>query len=135
MKTMPLIVSCLFMLFLFMAGPSACAQPTQVKGIGGAPQGGDADLAQEHSIPLADLMSIPFQMNYHRDIGPRDDRWKLQTNIQPVIPFGLNATWNLISRTIIPVIDHEHVFPGAGSQFGLGDINLSLCSPCEGLDS
>jgi len=86
----------------------------------------DAELAQELSNPLADLMSIPFQMNYDRDIGPRDDGWKLQTNIQPVIPFSLNEDWNLISRTIIPVIDQDDIFPGAGSQFGLGDINLSL---------
>jgi hypothetical protein len=40
--------------------------------------------------PLADLMTIPIQMNYDRDIGPLDDGWKLQTNIQPVIPFGLS---------------------------------------------
>jgi len=86
----------------------------------------DAELAQELSNPLADLMSIPFQMNYDREIGPRDDGWKLQTNIQPVIPFNLNADWNLISRTIVPVIYQDDIFPGAGSQFGLGDFNLSL---------
>jgi hypothetical protein len=86
----------------------------------------DAEIAQELSNPLADLMSIPFQMNYDRDIGPLDDGSKLQTNIQPVIPFHLNADWNLISRTIMPVIYQDDIFPGAGSQFGLGDINLSL---------
>jgi hypothetical protein len=87
---------------------------------------GEAELAQELTNPLADLMSIPFQMNYDRGIGPLDDGWKLQTNIQPVIPFTLNENWNLISRTIIPVIYQEDIFPRAGSQFGLGDINLSL---------
>ena len=92
----------------------------------GAQKNGDAELAQELSNPLADLMSIPFQMNYDRNIGPRDDGKKLQTNIQPVIPFGLNEDWNLISRTIMPVIYQDDIFPGAGSQFGLGDINLSL---------
>jgi len=85
----------------------------------------NAKLAQELSNPLADLMSIPFQMNYDRDIG-RDDGWKLQTNIQPVVPFDLNEDWNLISRTIMPVIYQDDILPGAGSQFGLGDINLSL---------
>jgi hypothetical protein len=71
-------------------------------------------------------MTIPIQMNYDRDIGPRDDGWKLQTNIQPVIPFHLNDNWNLISRTIMPVIHQDDIFPGSGSDFGLGDINLSL---------
>jgi hypothetical protein len=71
-------------------------------------------------------MTIPIQMNYDRDIGPLDDGWKLRTNIQPVIPVGLNEDWNLISRTIVPVISQDDLFPDSGSQFGLGDINLSL---------
>ena len=112
-----------FLVFLLLFSP---AQPVQAQNASGPQQGGDAELAQELSNPLADLMSIPFQMNYDRDIGPRDDGWKLQTNIQPVIPFHLNEDWNLISRTIVPVIYQDDIFPGAGSQFGLGDINLTL---------
>jgi hypothetical protein len=126
MKTAQRIVSCLFMLYFFMVGPCAWAQPGEAKGTGKAPPSGDAELAQELSNPLADLMTIPIQMNYDRDIGPLDDGWKLQTNIQPVLPFHLNEDWNLISRTIMPVIYQDDIFPGAGSQFGLGDINLSL---------
>jgi hypothetical protein len=87
---------------------------------------GDAELAQELSNPIADLISVPIQMNYDQNIGPLDDGWKLQTNIQPVIPFHLNENWNLISRTIVPVIYQDDIFPGSGSDFGLGDINLSL---------
>ena len=33
---------------------------------------------------------------------------------------------NLISRTILPVTYQKDIFPGAGSQFGLGDASLSL---------
>jgi hypothetical protein len=126
MKNAQRILFFLFILYFFIATPSAWAQSAEAKGTGGEPLSGDAELAQELSNPLADLMSIPFQMNYDRGIGPLDDGWKLQTNIQPVIPFHLSGNWNLISRTIIPVIDQEDIFPGAGSQFGLGDINLSL---------
>jgi len=86
----------------------------------------NAELAQELSNPLADLMSIPIQMNYDGDIGPVDDGWKLQTNVQPVIPFDLTGEWNLISRTILPVVYQEDILPGAGSQFGLGDTSVSL---------
>ena len=120
-KTMVLILP----FFMFLA-VSALAQPAIAEDASGAQKGGDAGLAQELSNPLADLMTIPIQVNYDRDIGPRDDDWKLQTNIQPVIPFHLTDDWNLISRTIVPVISQDDIFPGAGSQFGLGDINLSL---------
>lgn len=112
--------------FLVFTTLVALSQTAQAQSAADAGQGGDAGLAQDLSNPLADLMSIPFQMNYDRDIGPRDDGWKLQTNIQPVIPFNLNENWNLITRTIVPVIKQDDIFPGAGSQFGLGDINLSL---------
>ena len=89
-------------------------------------QSGDAELAQELTNPVADLMSIPVQMNFDREIGPADDGTKVTTNVQPVVPFRLNDDWNLITRTIVPIIQQDEIYPGAGSQFGLGDINLSL---------
>ena len=88
--------------------------------------GGDAELAQELSNPIADLITVPVQMNFDDNYGPDDDGWKLQTNIQPVVPFSLNDTWTLITRTIMPVIYQEDIIPGSGSDFGLGDINMSL---------
>jgi len=86
----------------------------------------DADLAQELTNPIADLMTIPIQMNFDRDIGSGDDGTKITTNVQPVIPFDISEDWNLITRTIMPVIYQDEVFPREGSQFGLGDINLTL---------
>ncbi len=85
-----------------------------------------AELAQELTNPLAKLMTIPIQMNFDRDIGPADQGKKITTNIQPVIPFEISDDWNLITRTIVPVIYQDKIFPGEGSQFGLGDINMSL---------
>lgn len=89
-------------------------------------QEGDADLAQKLSNPLANLISLPMQMNIDQDLGPTDRGTKVQTNVQPVIPFDVGRDWNLITRTIVPVIWQDDLYPGAGSQFGLGDINLSL---------
>jgi len=128
MKNAVRAISALLVLLMLYAS----VVPAQAEDASGAQPGGDAELAQELTNPLADLMTIPIQMNYDRDIGPVDDGWKLQTNIQPVIPFHLSQDWNVISRTIIPVISQDDIFPGAGSQFGLGDINLSLfVSPKE----
>ena len=38
-----------------------------------AQEGDDADLAQDLSNPVADLITIPVQVNYDRGIGPLDD--------------------------------------------------------------
>jgi hypothetical protein len=86
----------------------------------------DENLAKQLSNPVADLISLPFQFNYDRGIGPGRDGDKYYLNIQPVIPISLTQDWNLISRTILPVVNQNHIFPGAGSQFGLSDTVQSL---------
>lgn len=84
------------------------------------------ELAKQLANPISALISVPFQLNYNQDIGPQDDgdRWTL--NIQPVIPLSLNEDWNVISRTILPVIWQQDIYPGAGSQSGIGDLFQSL---------
>ena len=74
----------------------------------------EENLAMQLSNPVAALISVPMQLNYDENIGPLDrgDRWLL--NVQPVIPFELNDDWNLISRTILPIVDQSDIFPGAG---------------------
>jgi hypothetical protein len=84
------------------------------------------ELAKALANPVASMISVPFQMNWDRNIGPDEDGRRFTMNIQPVIPFELNRDWNLISRTIVPVIDQSDIFPGAGDQFGLGDTVASL---------
>jgi len=85
-----------------------------------------ADLAQQLSNPVASLISVPFQFNYDARIGPARDGERYYLNFQPVIPIPLDKDWNLISRTIVPITRQFDIFPGAGDQFGLGDVLQSF---------
>ncbi|WP_210485168.1 transporter [Microvirga antarctica] len=86
----------------------------------------DADLAKKLTNPVASLVSVPFQFNYDGRIGPGSDGGRTTLNIQPVIPFSITTEWNIISRTILPVISQWDIAPRSGRQFGLGDTTQSL---------
>ncbi len=101
--------------------PTACIAPALAQ-----EPAHDAALAQQLSNPIANLISVPFQFNFDSRIGPNDDGRRASLNIQPVIPIHISPEWNLISRTILPVISQWDLAPGAGHQFGLGDTLQSL---------
>ncbi len=91
----------------------------------------ETELAKLAQNPIANLISIPFQNNTNLNYGPLDGTQNI-LNIQPVIPFSLNKEWNLITRTIFPLIRQPALTPGEDTTFGLGDTQFSaFLSPSD----
>ncbi len=90
-----------------------------------APADDAAELAKKLQNPIASLISVPIQNNFDFGAGPNNDGFQYKVNIQPVIPFALSEDWNLITRTILPVVYQENII-GTSSQAGLSDLTESL---------
>ena len=81
--------------------------------------------AKKLTSPFSSIKSLPIQFNYHRSLGFEDDGEKWTANLQPIVPFELNNDWKLITHTTIPLVSQAKIFPGAGTQNGIGDIILN----------
>jgi hypothetical protein len=82
------------------------------------------DLAKIAQNPVGNLISVPIQENANVNVGPRDLTQNI-VNIQPVIPIHLNNDWNLITRTILPIISQPGFVSGQDRTSGLGDTQIS----------
>jgi len=71
-----------------------------------------------------DLISLPFQNNTNFDVGPQKKTQNI-LNIQPVWPVTLSESWNLITRTIVPVVSQPGSLPGQDRENGLGDTTFT----------
>lgn len=86
-------------------------------------QDGDVDagdLARAAQNPIASMISLPLQNNTNFNFGPEEKTQNI-LNIQPVAPVSLNADWNLITRTIVPVVSQPKSSPADDRTNGLGD--------------
>ena len=79
-------------------------------------------LAKQQQNPISSLISVPLQGNWDFGLGDRDATGTL-FNIQPVVPFGVSRSTNLILRVILPLASQ----PGSGEVRvnGVGDVVMT----------
>ncbi|CAG34932.1 hypothetical protein [Desulfotalea psychrophila] len=91
----------------------------------------NADLAKAAQNPVAKMISLPFQYNINTGIGP-DNETQSILNIQPVLPISLNDEWNIVTRTILPIMSQPDTLTDEGRINGLGDTTFTaFLSPAK----
>ena len=108
----------LMVVFLLAALSAQAAEPQQPS----KQEASEEDLVMQTQNPVANLTSVPLQNNFNFGTGSKN-RTVYVGNVQPVIPIKLGDDWNLITRTIMPIINQPSLFRGTSSATGLGDIN------------
>ena len=110
----------LFVLFGAVIALPALAASKAGDGIIEAGENETGELARAAQNPVASMISLPFQNNTNFNFGPREKTQNI-LNIQPVLPFGISENWNLITRTIVPVVSQPAFTPSQDRKNGLGD--------------
>jgi hypothetical protein len=89
------------------------------------------ELAKLAQNPVGNLISVPFQNNTNYNVGPLNGNQNI-LNIQPVIPIEISPEWNIITRTIVPVISQPKFSQDSERKNGIGDTVLSaFLSPAK----
>src|SRR5580658_8408665 len=84
----------------------AAAPPAMLRAQAASDTAGEDEkekLAKLAQNPVGNLISIPFQENASFGYGPYN-RDQSTLNIQPVLPFSAGKDWNIITRTIFPLV-------------------------------
>jgi len=101
---------------------TSSSQPTSAPATGADDEN---EIAKKLANPVASLISVPLQNNSDFGVG-RNDGFRNTLNIQPVIPFSLTEQWNVITRTIVPVVWQNDIPTDGDDAFGLGDTTQSF---------
>jgi hypothetical protein len=110
------------MLVLLSGGAARSAEPSSSPGAASAEDA--TALAKKLQNPIGDLYSFPFQNNTNFNTGPNKGTQDI-LNIQPVIPIHINEDWNVITRTILPLIWQPSLLPAQTVPFGTGPTTFS----------
>lgn len=125
------ILSCVILLIFFFSLSSGLAeQPANMEAQGESTE----TLAKQSQNPIADLISVPLQNNFNFNVGP-ENKMQYVGNIQPVIPLNATENWNIITRTIAPIVHQPELASNFGDVTGLSDIQFSaFLSPAKSGD-
>ena len=94
----------------------------------------ESALAKKIQNPIGDTYSLPFQNNTNFNYGPNKGTQN-NLNIQPVIPIHITPDWNVIVRTILPLVWQPSTQPAQSVPFGTGATVLStFLSPAKPID-
>ena len=90
---------------------SAFAQTAKEPFIGdNAAKDSNSEIAKMIQNPVGDLISLPILFNANFGYGPNNGT-QAMINFQPVVPLHLSEDWNLITRTILPVVFNPDMAP------------------------
>ena len=81
----------------------------------------DQAISRKLANPISSLVQVPVDFTFDRNLGANDEGERAVLTIKPVIPFSISENWNVISRTVLPIISLDDAIPGRGSEAGLGD--------------
>jgi hypothetical protein len=82
-------------------------------------------LARKMQNPVSDRISFSLENNFQFGVGLNDDFQNL-LRVKSLYSFNIGKDFNLINRTILPLIDQPELTPGVDDEFGLGDINTTF---------
>ena len=111
------VIACAAMVMVVVWPASTPAQTADQKP--SSPTDQATALAKQQQNPIASLISVPLQGNWDFGLGDRDATGTL-FNVQPVMPFPVSKSTNLVLRVILPLASQ----PGSGDVRvnGLGDV-------------
>jgi len=82
----------------------------------------ETELAKRSQNPIEDMVNVPVEENLDYQLGP-NNRAQSTLKIEPRIPAHVLPSWNIVTRTIIPLTYKPNTMATTGGSSGLGDVN------------
>src|SRR5262249_12241614 len=105
------------------ASDDAARTPDDPDGSSRAGQSAE-ELAKRSNNPFASMVVVPFRNDTLPNYGPFN-RTQNVLGAKPIVPFSVNAEWNIITRTEIPLVSQPNPLIDSTTN-GLGDTTENL---------